>query len=105
MNAQTAARTAGPLYLASDIIDREVDGYTTQAVSIAADGEAVALVFAAHRGTSNADFIVQACNAHDDLVAALQYIVRNDAGPRKYKSLIEEFKYQARAALAKAGAL
>lgn len=36
----------------------------------------------------------------DMLANALHYIIRNDARPRKYKALVEEFKYQARAALA-----
>ncbi len=51
--------------------------------------------------TENAAFIVRACNAHEELVAALRWIVANDGqclGDHPDRLL------QARAALSKAGA-
>jgi len=68
----------------------------------AADGYAVsdATVFhGRHEGehTANAEFIVRACNAHDDLVKALQGVIRvADRSTAEFDA--------ARDALAKAGA-
>lgn len=77
---------------------------------ISADDEhesavAVALDFGAHSPTTrlkNAEFIVRACNAHDDLVKALQDIADDcaDASPPSYGAI----RQAAKQALAKAGA-
>jgi hypothetical protein len=67
-----AQRTPRPWTQVGPATRRTVDGYATEAVAIAARGESIAVVFAGHRGESNAAYIVRACNAHDALVDALR---------------------------------
>jgi hypothetical protein len=64
---------------------------------------AIAQVWKGPRGHANAEFIVRACNAHDDLVAALKAIV--DHNEASYSSEFELFAThvrEAKKALAKA---
>lgn len=51
---------------------------------------------------ANADFIIRACNAHDDLLAALKAIIAWQADPQKDTPSWERRLYEARAAIAKA---
>jgi hypothetical protein len=57
---------------------------------------------------ANAEFIVLACNAHDELLAALEEIAESPAGaysrdPVKYRdNVIADIQEKARAAIAKA---
>jgi hypothetical protein len=90
-----SARTPGPW--------RASDGRVASRISItSANGIPVAVVpFADPEGKANAEFIVRACNSHDDLIAAVAMVVRGFAyrpggGPDWYEA--------ARVALAKAGA-
>jgi hypothetical protein len=65
------------------------------------DGQAICLIGQTSDGEANAAFIVRACNAHEDLVAALSELVEllEDNQPDWY--LKKHFNH-ARAALAKA---
>ena len=100
MNAQTTARTAGPW----EVKGRYVFGNNgNRTVADCGSNGSYELTEA------NAAFIVQACNAHDDLVAALRAL-REVVGwlnvtPEGYETVPPHIVAEARAALAKAGAL
>jgi len=76
-----------------------VHGIETYEIHWSADGECVAEIV---HGKDDAAFIVRACNAHDELVAALEALVRDYEEFDKYPTSDEHPLYAARNALAKA---
>lgn len=123
MNAQTTARTAGPWELkyeykqpqsGSDFYIQCDDGIILRGHALvrwSGEGhpdDSSKGFWSEDIPQANLRFIVQACNAHDDLVAALRGMlevaaIANRSAP--FNTTQNQFIAAARAALAKAGAL
>lgn len=90
------SHTATPYRIDAHLHRAIVDTYGNKVAEVATQRN---LVTGTTQG--NAEFIVRACNAHDDLVKALQDIVDDcaDASPPSYGAV----RQAAKAALAKAG--
>ena len=100
-NTKQAQRTPGPW--------QYVIGQSgTRGLICTTTGETVVNIHAPAQIEANAAFIVRACNAHDDLLAALKYIATRKYNDRGYdenmRPFICDLQETARDAIAKAEA-
>lgn len=95
-----SARTPGPWYADGELVRTHADSHykAPEVKWVAECGGTFGAGFKAGERTANAAFIVTACNAHDELVAALQGLIdhRDELKLGDYPAVT-----RARAALAK----